>query len=225
MIVLFRVSGWVLAVCFLCVGSLQGFANDHVRTSGVLSDESFYRLVACGAKPDRPCQHAMVRWPVGRLSVGIVDVDASLSETRLGMAKAALRHAVDQVNQSGAGLKLRIDGRAPDIEVFLSASGHVRNHSALNGLQRNIGRRPIGATRIFFQDYRIQRAVVVIASGMGRDVLTSVMLEEVTQALGLPTDIQNRHYRGRSIFSEGGNRMTTLGAQDARALQRHYPRR
>jgi hypothetical protein len=111
------------------------------------------------------------------------------------------------------------------MQVFLSASGHVRNHSALNGLQRNIGRRPIGATRIFFQDYRIQRAVVVIASGMGRDVLTSVMLEEVTQALGLPTDIQNRHYRGRSIFSEGGNRMTALGAQDARALQRHYPRR
>lgn len=50
------------------------------------------------------------------------------------------------------------------------------------------------------------------------------MLEEITQALGLITDIQNPYYRNRSIMSQDSdNSLKTLGEQDKLALMRHYP--
>ena len=52
----------------------------------------------------------------------------------------------------------------------------------------------------------------------------SVMLEEITQALGLITDIQNPHYLTRSILSQNAdNSLKTLGVQDKMAPIRHYP--
>lgn len=52
----------------------------------------------------------------------------------------------------------------------------------------------------------------------------SIMLEEITQALGLITDIQNPYYRSRSILSQNAdNSLKTLGIQDTMSLIRHYP--
>lgn len=212
------------AVLLLFLWPVAASAKDYVRSSGALSDKSFYRLVACGAAPDRPCQHAIVHWPKPLLTVGFVDIDKRLTRARLREAQASLANAVDEVNQSGAGIRLRIDKRAPDIQVFLSADRYADTHFAVRDIKRGIGRRTAGVTRIFFENYKIQKAVVVIAAGARKDAAKSVMLEEVVQALGLPTDIRNAHYHGRSIFSETSNQLTELGEQDSKALQLHYPR-
>ena len=50
-----------------------------------------------------------------------------------------------------------------------------------------------------------------------------VVLEELTQAMGLMTDIRNPAYEGVSVFSEDSNAVLRLGAQDKEALRRHYP--
>ena len=55
-------------------------------------------------------------------------------------------------------------------------------------------------------------------------MMKSTVLEEVIQSLGLLTDIHNRYYHTRSIFSEtGGGRVTKLRGQDAATLLYHYP--
>ena len=51
----------------------------------------------------------------------------------------------------------------------------------------------------------------------------SGMLEELTQCMGLWTDIGGSFYQSRSIFSETSNSRTRLGEQDIMALRRHYP--
>ena len=47
--------------------------------------------------------------------------------------------------------------------------------------------------------------------------------EELTQALGLLTDIRNSHYETISVFSEDSNIVRKLGEQDRMAIRRHYP--
>ncbi len=51
----------------------------------------------------------------------------------------------------------------------------------------------------------------------------SGMLEELTQCMGLWTDIGGSYYESRSIFSESSNSLVRLGEQDLMALRRHYP--
>jgi hypothetical protein len=48
------------------------------------------------------------------------------------------------------------------------------------------------------------------------------MLEELTQAMGLMSDIKNPYYEGKSVFSEDSNDSKELGYQDVVALRRHY---
>ena len=51
------------------------------------------------------------------------------------------------------------------------------------------------------------------------------MLEELTQSMGLMTDIRNPYYETRSVFSEDSNSVVKLGEQDREALRLHYPTR
>ena len=70
----------------------------------------------------------------------------------------------------------------------------------------------------------INRAVIGFSNTMTLRQYESVMLEEITQALGLVTDIHNPHYRSRSILSQtADNSLKALGVQDKLALIRHYP--
>ena len=68
----------------------------------------------------------------------------------------------------------------------------------------------------------IARAAVVFGTRMPIRQYKSAMLEEITQALGLLTDIRNLHYEGVSVFSQDSNDAKTLGLQDIMALRRHY---
>jgi hypothetical protein len=70
----------------------------------------------------------------------------------------------------------------------------------------------------------ILSAAIAISQDIRRREIASVVLEELVQALGLPTDIDSPAYT-RSIFSEADNATVWLRGQDAAALRRHYPRR
>jgi hypothetical protein len=51
----------------------------------------------------------------------------------------------------------------------------------------------------------------------------SAMIEEITQALGLLTDIRTPVYEGVSVFSQDSNAAKDFGPQDIYTLLRHYP--
>ena len=69
----------------------------------------------------------------------------------------------------------------------------------------------------------ILAAAIVVSTTLGIASYEGVILEELTQALGLMTDIKSPAYVGVSVLSQDGNRVTRLGAQDKTALKQHYP--
>jgi hypothetical protein len=79
--------------------------------------------------------------------------------------------------------------------------------------------------RVFAKDGVILKAVIIFTTGLQKRAYESAMLEEITQGLGLLTDIGGAYYESRSIFSQSSNALTKLGKQDIMALGRHYPAR
>jgi hypothetical protein len=69
----------------------------------------------------------------------------------------------------------------------------------------------------------ILAAAIVMSTTLGIGSYEGVILEELTQALGLMTDIKSPAYVGVSVLSQDGNRVTRLGQQDKVALRLHYP--
>jgi hypothetical protein len=69
----------------------------------------------------------------------------------------------------------------------------------------------------------IEEAMIVISAGLAADAMESVVLEELTQALGFLTDLEGRAYAETSIFSETSNAVTRLLGQDRMVVRRHYP--
>ena len=169
----------------------------------------------------------MIHWPKSIVTIAIVEVDARLSERRRSISNFALQNAINEINKAGSGVRLvqSTKGAVPDIEVYLTADTQVGKHALAKSISRALGKRPIGAARIFFEDYKINKALIIIAASDRKREVSSVMLEEVIQSLGLPTDIRNSYYRGRSVFSETGSRVTKIQGQDAKALLQHYPPR
>jgi hypothetical protein len=72
-------------------------------------------------------------------------------------------------------------------------------------------------------DNTISEAVILISTSITPTDLTSVMLEELTQTLGFPYDIEGTAYEGVSILSQGSNATTGIAGQDAALLRLHYP--
>jgi len=69
----------------------------------------------------------------------------------------------------------------------------------------------------------ITEAVIVMAADLPMAEMAPVLLEELSQAMGLLTDIRNPVYDGISVFSEDSNLVDKLGPQDIAALRMHYP--
>nr|WP_275450658.1 DUF2927 domain-containing protein [Octadecabacter antarcticus] len=65
-------------------------------------------------------------------------------------------------------------------------------------------------------------AAIVFAADIPVDQAGPIMLEELTQAMGLMTDIRNPYYETRSVFSEDSNTVAKLGVQDSAALRFQY---
>ena len=202
-------------------------AQDSVRTDGPLTDDAFYNLVACAAPPGQDCAVPLVRWPgAGDLTVSLYQTEPGFPDDRKVAVQKALYAAMEQINASHAALRLRFApaGEMANITVHLLniTMGGVIDHTGLD---------PLDGTRIeaalvqlwWNRNLDLTRAAIVFPKNIEWGGLQSIVLEELTQSLGLRTDIDNPWYETRSVFSETSNSVTTLGAQDIMALQRHYP--
>lgn len=217
-----------LGCLMLSLGALQpAAAQEFIEVDGPLDDETFYRVVACGAAPEGDCAKPIIRWPSDRqlqLRVGIADVGESFADYRFDILDRALDDAIEQINRSGARLFLEraYEGEF-DIPVYLT-------DTAQGGIIRGTGRPELDGSRIAVgrvvlrsRGGEITGAAIAISRDVRRREIASVMLEELVQAMGLPTDISSPAYT-RSVFSETSNSVVWLRGQDAEALRRHYPR-
>lgn len=203
--------------------------TDYLVTDGPLSDEDFYRLVACRARPGGPCTAEPVRWSPERardLRVGFAPVPAGYARPKALRAIEAVDRAIAEINAAGAALRLRRagPGEDPDIAFHLVP---VEEGELIEGTGvRGVDGQTIGAALVtvwWDEGQDLSDAVIVLAENLPEPDLDPVVLEELTQAMGLMTDIRNPAYEGLSVFSEDSNRVTTLGPQDREALRRHYP--
>lgn len=202
---------------------------DYLETEGLLSNEDFYRLVSCRALPGGPCTAEPVRWPSQKaqdLSVGIAEIPPGYPGASSQRVQEAVDHAIAQINAAEAGVHLRRarDDEPPDISIHLAnvREGDVIEATGVSGVDGQV----IGAALVtvwWGARQELSKAVIVIAQDLPQADVVPVVLEEITQAMGLMTDIRNPDYEGVSVFSEDSNRVTRLGAQDLEALRRHYP--
>ncbi|MBF9031344.1 DUF2927 domain-containing protein [Rhodobacterales bacterium HKCCE3408] len=201
-------------------------AQEYISVDGPISDEDFYRLVSCAAPPGGACAKPVVRWPDPQrltLRTGIAWASPRFPAYKLDLVDQALDHAVEEVNGTGAHLWLERHYAGPfDIPLYLvdtPVGGLIEGtgNSQIDGAEMAIGRVVIRS-----RGAAIVSAAIAISMDISRREISSVVLEELVQALGLPTDIEAEAY-DRSIFSENSNSAVWLRGQDAEALRRHYP--
>jgi hypothetical protein len=210
--------------------AVPAMAQDYVVTNGRLTDEDFYRLVACGASPGGPCQWPLVRWPrmqATRLRVQLADPPPGYPRQLYEQLSSALDTAVDEINGAGADIRLVRDTKDRGAEVVVmmvgASDGDVIVDSGVPELDGEI----MGAAYVYvWWDGRRQltEGRILMADDLPEDEVLPVLLEELTQSLGFLTDIRNPIYLRESVFSEDSNSVTRLGPQDIAALRRHYPR-
>ncbi|MEM8823640.1 MAG: DUF2927 domain-containing protein [Pseudomonadota bacterium] len=199
-------------------------AQEFVKVSGRLNDEAFYRLVACAAPPGGACQKPMLRWDeTTRQSIGIMlaSVPPDLPPYKRRLFDAGIDNAVAQINGLDAGVQLvRVVAQAEiTIVVVDTRPGEVVTGTGIPALDDAV--LPLGRVAVSIEDEHIRQGFIAISGWIDHRAIRSVVLEEMTQALGLLTDIRSPAYR-LSIFSEDGNAVTRLTGQDAMAIRRHY---
>lgn len=204
--------------------ALPAQAQDFVDSQGPLEDTAFYRLVACAAPPEGNCAKPFYKWDKTDITVGIVQRAPAFLGGKLKRAEASVVRAIQRLNATGMGITLRLDEVDPDITIHLLdiTRGQEITESSLPLLN---GRTMANAiTALDVEGTTIRGAIIGFSNSMTIRQYESVMLEEITQALGLITDIQNPYYRSRSILSQNAdNSLKILGKQDRMALIRHYP--
>jgi hypothetical protein len=202
-------------------------AQEYLAVPDIISDDAFYRLVACAAPPGGDCAKPFIFWPEERrlsLRVGIAGSADSFPDYKYDLVDAALDAAIAEINAAGAHVFLeRVYTGEMDIPVHLVAApqgGIIADTGVaeLDGSDIAIGRVAIRS-----RGDQIIAAAIAISQDIRRREIASVVLEELVQSLGLVTDVASPAY-DQSIFAENGNNMTRLQGQDAAALRRHYPR-
>ena len=205
-------------------------AQEFVGTDAPLSDTDFYRLVSCAAPRGGACQKELVRWSPADaqdVSIGIVQIEPGYPDDVADLAADALTAAISQLNTIDADLHVTLSEQntKPDIGIHLLTivEGDTIRNTGLNPLDGAV----IEAAKAqlwWRQDLSLIEGAIVFGKDIDPNDLPSIMLEEVSQAMGLLTDIGGPYYQSRSIFSESSNQLTALGAQDVMALRRHYPK-
>jgi len=205
----------------LLAGSAQ--AQDYVQSEGPLSDTAFYRLVACAAPPDGPCAKPFYRWIKPEITVGITTRSRAFLGGKLKRAEASVTRAIQYLGDVGMGITLSPAQTTPDIAIHLLDTPRGTKISGTDTLLD--GHTMANAiTTLDISGSTISKAYIGFSNTLTIRQYESVMLEEITQALGLITDIENPYYNSRSIFSQSAdNSLKTLGQQDRMALTRHYP--
>lgn len=208
-----------------------GAAQDYVVSEGWLSDEDFYRLVACAAPPGDPCARPMLHWPAKNrdrrtVTVRIDTIEDAFLGGKRKRAFAALERAVQYINAAGANISVaRTEADSADVLIhFLDTDGRAPLQGT--GIDGADGLTVTGARVVIWSrsdTHEIQRAMILFGTRLHIRHYESAMLEELTQALGLMTDIRNPVYEGVSIFSQDSNDTKQFSQQDLMVLRRHYP--
>ncbi len=217
-------------LCFLaCFGPVPSAAQEYIAVPHIISDEAFYRLVACAAPPGGACAKPFIRWPEQRrlsLRVGIMGTALTFPDYKLDLVDAAIDEAIEEINGAGAALFLEraYEGEGDiDIPLYLVETPQGGRLSGTGVPELDGSEIAIARVAIRSRAGVIQTAAIAISQDIRRREIASVVLEELVQALGLPTDIASPAY-DRSIFAENANSTVWLRGQDAAALRQHYPR-
>lgn len=202
-------------------------AQEFLTVPDIISDDAFYRLIACAAPPGGDCNKPLIYWSEERrlaLRIGIANTADTFPSYKLDIVDAAIDAAIAEINGAGANLFLvRVYEGEMDIPLHLvdTPQGGVIVGTGIEELDgSDIA---IGRVAIRSRGEEIVAATIAISQDIRRREIASVVLEELVQSLGLVTDIDSPAYQF-SIFAENGNSMTRLRGQDASALRRHYPR-
>lgn len=219
-----------VAVAVFAIG-VPAQSQDYVVTpKGKLSDTDFYRLISCGASPGGKCRFAPYKWVKGKrsnITLGIVEVEAGFPARLARQISKAIDSSLAEINNVGSEIKIRqVTSGKPDIRVTLTVDQlksrmrrpeSLTEHVIANGAIAMVRFNPRPGTR------DIVSAEVFYTSEIGGWGMNSTVLEEIVQGLGLPMDIHNRYYEGKSIFSETKRGVSKLRGQDAKVLLYHYP--
>jgi hypothetical protein len=216
-----------LAILF-CVAAFGAHAEvpqfDGVIADELLSDEDLYRLATCGAPPGGECRSAPRHWRKALLTLTIAEGEDPLPGDLGNRLAAAAAHATEEINAAGAGIRIFIVATGPaDITVRPTAIPEGTMMTDTPGFS-GAGVMGVGFATVWSgADNTISEAVILISTSITPTDLTSVMLEELTQTLGFPYDIEGTAYEGVSILSQGSNATTGIAGQDAALLRLHYP--
>ncbi len=200
--------------------------QDYLSSQGKLSDEAFYKMVACAAPQGADCKMPLVRWPnevAQSLRIGITRIDAGFPKSKVTLAEQAFEGAIAEINGLDANITLTRDDGIPTIQVMLLdvPEKAVLSGTGIPGLDGNW--MDAAYVHIWWNgEHELIRGVIIISPSVERSALRSVVLEEMVQSLGLLTDIDNPYYKGGSIFDQHSNAVTRLKDQDAMAVRRHY---
>ena len=225
-----KLCGILIGASVFLLSTSTLLAKDFVRSKGKLSDRDFYRAVACGAPVGQECRYSTYRWPESdrvNLTVGIMEIEDEFPKDYAATAAGALVKAIEEINGVNSGVRLvQVTKGTPKIKVYF-VSGKIGGggSSARTVTGFALAEGAGGMARIFpgRRKGSIAKAEVYISDLNAKSGLRSIVLEELVQSLGLLTDIHNRYYNKRSIFSEVGSGTTKLRGQDAKALLLHYP--
>jgi hypothetical protein len=171
----------------------------------------------------------LVRWPpaVARdLQVGFAPIPPDYPPAVAGMMSNALNTAIAEINSAGAALHLVRAPKAATAPVLIHLTPATMGEPIRGTGMSDIDGTPIAAAlvTVWWNDLNhITEATIVMAADLPPDEIGPVLLEELTQSMGLLTDIRNRDYEPISVFSEDSNSVTRLGQQDRAALRLHYP--
>lgn len=204
-------------------------AQDYVVTNGILSDEDFYRLVACGAAPGGECGMPYVRWSDSRAIAIRVRLEAPIAgypDALYDQLSDAVDRAIAEINSVGARLQLQRVAKGAGEDILISGlnvgDGEAVRGSGVPDLEGAI----MGAAYVYVWWDGLRNLTdgrILMANDLPEREVYPVLLEELTQAMGFLNDIRNPLYEDDSVFSEDSNSVTRLGRQDRAAILRHYP--
>jgi hypothetical protein len=219
-----------LIMAFILAYSPFATAEDDFTVSkGELSNRDFYRAIACGAEVGGWCRTPIVKWPSDKrhpLRIYVEDPQSGFPAEKVKAIVASVRLAITEINVSGADIRLEYsEDRSAPIHVYMVGArvGETMQDTGSERLDGSVIQAGIGSMRWNGVTHEIVEASVGIASDIPKQIIRSVVLEEIIQVLGLPWDIRNPAYTGKSIFSEDSNNIFKIRRQDTFALRLHYP--
>lgn len=223
-----RLAALILAL--LLSGSAVAAAEDDFTVSeGELSNRDFYRAIACGATVGGWCRTPIVKWPSDKrhpLRIFVEEPQAGFVADNVKAVIASVRLAITEVNGSGADIRLEFsEDRSAPVHVYMVGArvGETMTGTGSDRLDGTVIQAGIGSMRWNGATREIVEASIGIAANIPKQIIRSVVLEEMLQVLGLPWDIRNPFYNGKSVFAEESNNIFNIRRHDTFALRLHYP--